>query len=226
MNTPHDPPGTLPFPRSKQAGLTPATDPASMRADPTSLRPVAAGQDGAEPGPHRHDASCEAHTADGVPRPALRRDNYAHIAGWGADLDRSKRPAVPMERMPPRLERIPPREQQPLKVEVLHSNERPGLTPVFGSTVPPSGVSGAMRRLAFKFSENDLRHWLTLLAADRVQVVEGVVADLAHGHVPRIYSEMGGRAELRHNPAGAARKAVVLGAVLGLGYVLWRRRRR
>jgi hypothetical protein len=45
----------------------------------------------------------------------------------------------------------------------LHSIERPGLTPVFGTTVPTSGVSGAMREMAFRFSESDLRHWLLLL---------------------------------------------------------------
>lgn len=56
------------------------------------------------------------------------------------------------------------------KVEILRSNERPGLTPVFGTSTPPSGLSGMLRRAAFKFSENDLRHWLILLFADRVNV--------------------------------------------------------
>ena len=103
----------------------------------------------------------------------------SQIPGWGADLDRSKRPAVPMERTPPRLENvhweIP--EAQPQTVEVLHSNERPGITPVFGTAVPPSGLSGKIRRAAFRHSEGRLRHWMMLLLADRVNVIEGLFDD-------------------------------------------------
>src|SRR5688572_26036887 len=96
------------------------------------------------------------------------RKNYDHIQGWGADLDRSKRPAVPMERTPPRLEGRPGEpEPQPQHMKVFHSNERPGMTPLFGTSSPPSGLSGLMRSVAFKFSENDLRHWFILLFADR-----------------------------------------------------------
>jgi hypothetical protein len=166
------------------------------------------------PARHRNTA------ASRTPRPR------EHIEGWGADLDRRDRPADPMERQPPRLEAqtLEPPVQQAQDSRVFHSIERPGLTPVFGTTVPPSGVSGAMRRVAFRYSENDLRHWLLLLLADRVNMVEGLASDLAHGHVPNIYREMGGRAELRHNPRGAVKKAVVLAAVAGIGYWAWRRR--
>ena len=102
------------------------------------------------------------------------------IPGWGADLDPAKRPAHPKERMPPRLEHPPsgPPEQQESEVLVLHSTERPGITPVFGTSVPPSGLSGAIRKRAFRRSENDVRHWLMLMFADRVNVVEGLVQDL------------------------------------------------
>jgi hypothetical protein len=148
------------------------------------------------------------------------------IAGWGADLDPADRPAVPMERTPPRLDvhwQAP--AAQARTVEVLHSTERPGITPVFGTSVPPSGPSGALRRVAFRYSENDLRHWLMLLFADRVNVVEGVLQDLAHGHVPNVFAEMGGPAEWRHNRAGFVRKALVVSAVAGVA-VYWLRRRR
>lgn len=152
----------------------------------------------------------------------------AQIPGWGADLDHEQRPAYPMERQPPRLEADPlePLGQQPVTIEVLHSNERPGLTPVFGTSVPPRGLSGFLRRRAFRRSESDLRHWLLLLAADRIDVVEGLLSDLARGHVPRVYAEMGGRAEMRHNPAGTAKKALALAAVVGVGWWLVKRRRR
>jgi hypothetical protein len=160
---------------------------------------------------------------------ARQKQPPANIQGWGADLDPQARPAVPMERTPPRF--IAPHyeqpEQQPLTVKVFHSTERPGLTPVFGTSVPPSGVSGMIRAGAFRFSENDLRHWAMLLFADRVNVVEGIIGDLAHGHVPNLFAEMGGPAEWRHNRSGFVRKAVVAGAVVGLLlYVNSRRQRR
>lgn len=34
------------------------------------------------------------------------------------------------------------------------------------------------RRAAFRYSENDLRHWLMLMGADRVNVVEGMAGDV------------------------------------------------
>lgn len=168
----------------------------------------------------RHD-----HAPDFDSRPR-RPDHMGDIAGWGSDIDRSQRPAVPREHRPARLQHVHFEEMPPQKpnVDVLHSAERPGLTPVFGSTLPPRGASGALRRFAFGYSENDLRHWLLLLAADRVDVVEGLVSDLAHGHVPRLYAETGGRAELRHNPRAAVAKAAVLAAGLTL-FIAWRRRR-
>lgn len=157
-------------------------------------------------------------------RPA--REELQHIQGWGADLDRKNRPGVPMERTPPRFinqpEGDPP--QQTEKVEILVSSERPGITQVFGTVQPPSGLSGAIRRLAFRSSENDIRHWLLLLLADRVNVVEGIADDLAHGHIPNILGEMGIKAELKHNPAGLAKKALITTAVVGAACYLLKRR--
>jgi hypothetical protein len=163
--------------------------------------------------------------------PHARRAQAAdrsHIQGWGADLDRANRPAVPMERTPPRLDNVhwDAPEQQHSHVKVYHSVERPGITPVYGTSAPPAGLSGKMRDLAFRYSENDLRHWLILMLADRVNVGEGLLQDLAHGHVPNIYREMGGPAELRYNRAGFVKKAAVTTAVLGLAYVWVRGRRR
>jgi hypothetical protein len=153
---------------------------------------------------------------------------YDHIKGWGADLDPADRPAYPKERTPPRLHNLhwDQPQPQPQHIEVLVSSEYEARPPLFGTGPAPGGLSGLIRRYAFGFSENDLRHWLLLLFADRVDVGEGIVSDLRSGHVPRIYSEMGGRAELTHNPAGAARKAAMLGAVLGLGYLALRRKGR
>jgi len=101
------------------------------------------------------------------------RIDPATVNGWGADLDRALRPAVPMERTPPRLNDVDMApSQQPVEVEILHSIERPGVTPVFGSALPPHGLSGWIRRRAFRHSENNIGHWMLLLAADRVDVVQ------------------------------------------------------
>jgi len=158
---------------------------------------------------------------------AQRKQPPPGIQGWGADADPQVRGGVPKERTPPRF--VDVRDSiahQPRTVKVFHSTERPGLTPVFGTTVPPSGVSGMIRAGAFRYSENDLRHWLMLLFADRVNMVEGIIEDLAHGHVPNIFKEMGGPAEWRHNRSGFYRKAAIAGAVAGLLLYMNSRRRR
>jgi hypothetical protein len=163
---------------------------------------------------------------DPIERQQRHRDTGG-ISGWGADVDPENRPAVPNERTPPRLEGVhwDAPEQQVPHVTIHHSTERPGITPVFGTTCPPSGVSGRMRDLAFKYSENDLRHWLILLGADRVNMVEGLLDDLAQGHVPNLWKEMGLAAEWRHNRAGFIRKAAIGAAVAGAAIYLMRRRR-
>jgi len=84
-----------------------------------------------------------------------------------------------MERMPPRIEGVHWDDPAPQRsdVEILQSTEHFRRPPVFGTSVPPRGVSGWIRRRAFRHSENDLRHWLMLLFADRVDVVESLASD-------------------------------------------------
>ena len=160
-------------------------------------------------------------TANPVPARQVP-ERYAHIVGWGADLDHANRPAYPMERTPPRLEgdHSHPPVAQPQTVEILQSIERPSVTPLFGTGQPPSGASGMLRRVAFKYSESDLRHWLLLLMADRVNMVEGLGCDLMRGHVPNVFAEMGGKAALKHDREATIRKAVVVSTVVMLGLVL------
>ena len=142
--------------------------------------------------------------------------DYAHIKGWGVDADPKNDPTYPMkkrnngEHQGYSWERPP---QQPINVEVLHSNERPNVTAVFGTSTPPAGLSGMIRRIAFKYSESSYGHWLPLMLADRVSVVEGVLDDLTHGHVPNIFAERGWKAEWHHNRTNLVRRMLV-GAVL------------
>jgi hypothetical protein len=138
------------------------------------------------------------------------------IKGWGIDADPKNDPTYPIkhrnngEHKGYTWERPP---LQPVNVEVLHSNERPNITAVFGTTSPPSGLSGAIRRFAFRYSENSYGHWLPLLLADRVNAVEGVLDDIRHGHFPNILAEKGYKGKWKHDPAGtAARIGMFLGA--------------
>jgi hypothetical protein len=115
--------------------------------------------------------------------------------------------------------------QQPITVEVLHSNERPDLTSVFGTSAPPSGPSGAIRRIAFRYSESSYGHWLPLVLADRVGVVEGILDDFRHGHVPNVFAERGWKAEWRHNRIGLARRVLVRAALISAAVAYVRNRR-
>lgn len=148
------------------------------------------------------------------------------VKGWGVDADPENDPTYPMkhrnngEHAGYSWERP---SQQSSDVEVLHSNERPNLTAAFGTSTPPAGVSGMLRRYAFKYSESSYAHWLPLMAADRVAVVEGIVSDLKHGHIPNIPGELGLKAELQHNRKEFLTRAIV-GAVITYAVVGYLRR--
>ncbi len=136
----------------------------------------------------------------------------SQIEGWGVDVDPKNDPTYPMknrtdgEHAGYSWERPP---QQPITVEVLHSNEWPDVTAVFGTSTPPSGLSGMIRRLAFKYSESSYGHWLPLMLADRVSVVEGLLGDLKQGHVPNVFAERGWKAEWKLNRTSLVRRIVV-----------------
>jgi hypothetical protein len=82
-----------------------------------------------------------------------------------------------MERpIPPALGARP--EQQVADVPIVHVTTPPGPTPVFGTTVPPHGLSGRVRRLAYRIPGHKTSHWALLLLADRIDVVESGAARL------------------------------------------------
>jgi hypothetical protein len=152
----------------------------------------------------------------------------SQIKGWGVDADPKNDPTYPMknrndgEHAGYSWERP---QQQPLTVEVLHSNERPDLTSVFGTSTPPSGVSGMIRRLAFRYSESSYGHWLPLMLADRVSVAEGVLGDLKHGRVPNIFAERGWRADWQHNRRGLVLRVIARVALVSAAIAYFRSRR-
>ncbi|MBO0931766.1 hypothetical protein [Fibrella aquatilis] len=134
---------------------------------------------------------------------------YTHIKGWGIDADPSNDPTYPLKyHMPTEHDGYNWERpvQQSQDVEVLQSIERPSLPAVFGTSVAPQGLSGQIRRYAFKYSESHYGHWLPLLLADRVNMVEGLVDDLKQGHIPNIFAEKGWKAEWKYNPVGLVTK--------------------
>lgn len=143
--------------------------------------------------------------------------NYSHIKGWGVDADPKNEPTYPMKHYTGddhnRINWVRP-PLQPITVEVLHSNERPNITAVFGTSAPPSGLSGKIRRYAFRFSESEYGHWLPLILADRINAIEGIVDDLKRGHVPNIFAERGWGAEVKYNKAGLAKKVFIGAAIV------------
>lgn len=152
----------------------------------------------------------------------------ATVTGWGVDADPQNDPiySIRDQSADQALSRDwdRPAIQRP-DVEILQSIEHVRQPAVVGVSTPPRGVSGAIRRAAFRYSESHWFHWLMLMGADRIDVVEGVVDDLVHGHVPNIPGEMGIRAELKHNGAGFAKKLAVVGGLSAVGIALLARRR-
>lgn len=103
------------------------------------------------------------------------------ITGWAIDSNPANDPTYPIKHYTgDDHDRINWKRPylQTTRSEILKSTERPYLTAVFGSKLPPRGLSGALRRSAYKSSENMLRRWFKLILADRIDVLEGRILDL------------------------------------------------
>jgi len=161
----------------------------------------------------------------------------ARIPGWGVDLDPANRPSVPKERFDPGLSgahwEFP--ERQPERWPRERSIEHKFLTPVFGTSCPPKGLSGVIRKYAYAaYSEGRAAHWLLLIAADRVDAVEshlqsfltlrpdnpitetGVLSEFKrHGVASRLGHN---RVDLTHQPLDPV---IVAGPWVAAGGALW-----
>ncbi len=183
-----------------------------------------------------------AYTADkpsiGVTIDQLR----SRIPGWGVDLDPKDRPSVPRERFDPdgTGARWDFPERQPENWPRERSIEHKFLPPVFGTVAPPKGLSGVMRRYAYRrFSEGRAAHWMILIAADRVDAWEnhfksfltllpdnpitetGVLSEFSRKGIASRVGQR--RADLSHQPLDpiiVAGPWVLLAG--GLGYVAFR----
>ena len=96
----------------------------------------------------------------------------------GADLH--DRPGAPMEHPPQKLTPTAPERIEPMRPRrgLTHRRELRGMTPVFGTGQPLHSISGLLRRMAYRIPESRARHWMTLLMADRVDVLEHRIARL------------------------------------------------
>lgn len=143
------------------------------------------------------------YTADKPPMAESSDQLRARIPGWGVDLNPSDRPSVPRLQFDSELSGahwdFP--ERQPENRPRERSLEHAFLTPVFGTSCPPKGLSGLMRKLAYKkYSEARAAHWLILLAADRVDALESAFTSLLTLQPDNPITETGVLSELKHHP--------------------------
>jgi hypothetical protein len=171
---------------------------------------------------------------DAVPAPGHSTRNaphdYRQVNGWGADLDPANRPSFPKE-LPSDVQTVRGEvtSWQTPRTRIHVSNEHPNLTPVFGESVPAKGLSGLLRDYAFQYGEASNRHWMTLMLADRVGIMESLVTGLFTGKPDNYVREKGWSAKLKYRSSntlqhqkqrtllwvgGAVLGAVVVGVVL------------
>jgi hypothetical protein len=126
------------------------------------------------------------------PRTAPSSDELRRtITGWGVDLDPADRPSYPKEQFSETGARWDFPERQRQRANREKSTEHKFLTPVFGTAQPLRGLSGAIRRYAYTFSEGQTAHWLLLIAGDRVDVLESRLEALAAGRPDNPITETG-----------------------------------
>lgn len=87
-----------------------------------------------------------------------------------ADSNPQTRPGVPAERPPKPWpnSRFPPERMTALPAVPTHGRPHKTMPPVYGTAEPLHGISGAVRRLAYRYPDHVPAHWLLLLLGDRV----------------------------------------------------------
>jgi hypothetical protein len=164
-------------------------------------------------------APAPGHSTKNLPR------DFRKINGWGVDLDPKNRPAVPRE-LPSDVKTVrgDVEHWQVPHVKIFMSNEQPGLTPVFGEAQPPRGLSGLLREYAYQFGEGTNRHWMTLMMANRVDVMESAIIDALKGKPDNYVKEKGWAASIRNRGEERSGDILMVGAAaltaLAVGLVL------
>jgi len=165
--------------------------------------------------------------SDAAAKEARPRIDPTTVTGWGVDADPENDPTWPMRDRSaddgPGMNWTAP-SAQPADIEILQSVEHVRRPAVVGLSTPPKGVSGVLRRAAFRFSESQWGHWLLLMLADRINSVEGIITDVMRGRPPNPLVEMGMVKQSRSREAALA-TAAVAGLAAGGAIYLARRRR-
>jgi hypothetical protein len=76
-----------------------------------------------------------------------------------------------------------------------------------------------LRRFAFRYSESTYAHWVPLVLADRINVIEGRIDDIKHGIIPNPFAERGWAAEWKYNRKSFVTK-VAIGAAIAAAVVV------
>ncbi|HVE71878.1 MAG TPA: hypothetical protein VNI54_10955 [Thermoanaerobaculia bacterium] len=149
------------------------------------------------------------HSTENVP------GDYRQVRGWGVDLHH--RPMFPRElKSDVTTARGEVRDWQVPQEKIHNSIEHPNLTPVFGTSCPPKGLSGKMRDYAYRYSEGTNRHWMTLLFADRVDMLESLVTGVLTGKPDNWPAEKAWGTRLREvDPARRVRFMAAGAAIVG-----------
>jgi len=64
---------------------------------------------------------------------------------------------------------FPPERQAGESAVPMHGRPNKKMPPVFGTSTPLKGVSGAVRRFAYTLPDHAPSHWLLLLLGDRIE---------------------------------------------------------
>jgi hypothetical protein len=160
------------------------------------------------------------------------------VPGWGVDLRPEDRPSYPKEIAAETGAHWDFPERQPERAPREKSTEHKFLTPVFGTAQPLKGLSGAIRRYAYTFSEGQTAHWLLLIAGDRIDVLESRCSALLSGRPDNVIAETGvlsefknqayrtrfgqHRADLKHQPIDLVLWAAPYAAIAGGLYLALR----
>lgn len=145
----------------------------------------------------------------------VRRGRRGPIEGEhliGHDSDTGARPGVPMHARRSPATGAPesePVDQPGHEPRIQRAPlERP--TPVFGTAQPLRGLSGVMRKAAYVIPEHRARHWMLLMAADRIDVAEARLGEVLAEPLEKVLGDPVAR-RVRSNPA-----PYLVGAVVGL----------
>ena len=123
-------------------------------------------------------------------------------AYWGVDRELSRRPGVPMMRQPepwPNARMVIERMDPASSTVFKHGRPNKEWPPVFGTTCPPKGLSGLIRKWAASYPDHKPQHWLLKLLGDRVDSAEHRFKKLAPVVLPLAAVGLLGRMYLRRD---------------------------